>query len=336
MSARNSTAAAKNIKSLLKSNLKESSTVENVLLKNIYEALKLKEIENAQDLTSVCAIVLEIDRSLIAADIEIGVTDLIKLSKYDVNVENFDNKQMLWEQRQNNNLYKLQLSESINTAWYIITGGHLDGRHCLGKILIGLGGGKHLKSVAKIAVKQFNQLYELLYWYHQFLCTPKTWLGVQERQRQKLIKKGQQFANPSFDLMVNFLKSDMAQQNIDENVLRQIMENSDININGDGKIDWNNYLEMVNDERLHQGASSGVSCHVDELKYKSLESGLKELLGKAEVPCMTFAGLKQKLASSNNGIGLDENGQLIMETSNWNILRNSPIVSYMFFNILMR
>jgi len=324
------------IKNIL-SQLDRSSKIERDVLIEIskVEQNDLEQKLTAQVLNEIHKEVLNITHEKPKKDI--GVAELIALSKYEINVKKFndDSSEMPFSLRENHNYYKLHISQSISTAWFIITGfdwGTKAGPAA--RILIGYGYGRHQKTEAKVAIEQFSELYKLLLGFHKFLCGK--YEKLHPRSQNVLEKQGRSFASPTLELAENYLKSNMANEYIPAKLLQEIHKNNGFNNNNDGKFDANFYMKMVNSER--EGASSGVSgvCHESrEVDIKSLEMELKELT-KKELPCMTFDALIKKLQSSNNGIELDKDNQVVMESANWNILYYSTIVSYMFFKTLMR
>ena len=224
------------------------------------------------------------------------------------------------------------------------------------KVLVGLGTGRHQLDL-KIAIKQVDQLFTLLYWYHKYLCSSFDDDRQPYSTRRRLISKGQNFPTPTFSNVEEFLKEAANKAKAAANkakaaankaigvktdVLNNIMKNSNINFN-DNNFDWKSWVndkvkdlhrEMEGDSKEGDGS---VVTYEAELKAKKLEyeEGLANLVGEVELSHgTTFDALIDELDRGN--IGLDEYGQVIMDTRRWNILRNSPIVSYMLFDKLMR
>ena len=353
-------AIAEAIKSSLKSDLSRTASlskkycdgilaIDVAIRRKLLNILEQYEIEHKRDVSAVCAEVLEIEKELLTdTDIEINVNQLLQLVKYNVNAKEFDSS-LKWQYRRDSKLFKQLLLPSINTIWYIITGcNNLPQSLC--KVLVGLGTGRHQLDL-KIAIKQVDQLFTLLYRYHKYLCSSFD----DERQpystRRRLINKGQNFPTPTFSNVEEFLKEAANKAKAAANkaigvktdVLNNIMKNSNINFN-DNNFDWKSWVndkvkdlhrEMEGDSKEGDGS---VVAYEAELKAKKLEyeEGLANLVGEVELSHgTTFDALIEDELDRGN-IGLDEYGQVIMDTRRWNILRNSPIVSYMLFDKLMR
>ena len=156
-------AIAEAIKSSLKSDLSRTASLSKkycdgilatdvAIRTKLLNILKQYKIERKRDVSAVCAEVLEIEKELLTdTDIEINVTQLIQLVKYNVNAKEFDSS-LKWQYRRDSKLFKQLLLPSINTIWYIITGcNNLPQSLC--KVLVGLGTGRHQLDL-KIAIKQ--------------------------------------------------------------------------------------------------------------------------------------------------------------------------------------
>ena len=356
-------AIAEAIKSSLKSDLLRTASlsreycdgiwaIDEEIRRKLLNILEQYKIERKRDVSAVCAEVLEINKELLTdTDIEIDVTQLIQLVKYNVNAKEFDSG-LEWQYRKDNKLFKQLLLPSINTIWYIITGcNNLPQSLC--KVLVGLGTGRHQLDL-KIAIKQVDQLFTLLYRYHKYLCS-YFHEGISRKHRRRsirrLISKGQNFPTPTFSNVEEFLKEAANKAKaaankaigIKTDVLNNIMKNSNINFN-DNNFDWKSWVndkvkdlhrEVKGDSKEGDGS---VVAYEAELKAKKLEyeEGLANLVGEVKLSHgTTFDALINELDRGNIGLD-DEYGQVIMDTRRWNILRNSPIVSYMLFDKLMR
>lgn len=316
--------------------------IDEEIRRKLLDILEQYKIERKRDVSAVCAEVLEIDKELLTdTDIEINVTQLIQLVKYNVNAKEFDSS-LERQYRKNSKLFKQLLLPSINTIWYIITGcNNLPDYLC--KVLVGLGTGQHQLDL-KIAIKQVDQLFTLLYRYHKYLRSYFHEVDYSHRHRRRLISKGHNFKKPSFRNAEEFLKEAANKAiGVKTDVLNNIMKNSNINFN-DNNFDWKSWVnEKVNDlHREMEGDSKegdgSVVAYEAELKAKKLEyeEGLANLVGEVKLSHgTTFDALIDELDRGNIGLD-DEYGQVIMDTRRWNILRNSPIVSYMLFDKLMR
>lgn len=344
-------AIAEAIKSSLKSDLSRTASlskkycdgilaIDVAIRRKLLNILEQYEIEHKRDVSAVCAEVLEIEKELLPdTDIEINVNQLIQLVKYNVNAKEFDSS-LKWQYRRDSKLFKQLLLPSINTIWYIITGcNNLPQSLC--KVLVGLGTGRHQLDL-KIAIKQVDQLFTLLYRYHKYLCSS----SIPYSTTRRLINKGQNFPTPSFNNVEEFLKEAANKAKaigVKTDVLNNIMKNSNINFN-DNNFDWKSWVndkvkdlhrEMEGDSKEGDGS---VVAYEAELKAKKLEyeEGLANLVGEVKLSHgTTFDALIDELYRGNIGLD-DEYGQVIMDTRRWNILRNSPIVSYMLFDKLMR
>ena len=373
MPTSHATAIAEAIKSSLESDLLRTASlskeycdriwaIDEEIRRKLLNILEQYEIEHKRDVSAVCAEVLEIDKELLTdTDIDINVTQLIQLVKYNVNAKEFDSG-LEWQYRKDNKLFKQLLLPSINTIWYIITGcNNLPQRLC--KVLIGLGTGQHQLDL-KIAIKQVDQLFTLLYRYHKYLCS-YFHEGISRKHRRRSIRRlisiGQNFPTPTFSNVEEFLKEAANKAKaaankakaatnkaigIKTDVLNNIMKNSNINFN-DNNFDWKSWVndkvkdlhrEVKGDSKEGDGSVVAYeAAYTKELKAKKLEyeEGLANLVGEVELSHgTTFDALIDEL--DRGKIGLDEYGQVIMDTRRWNILRNSPIVSYMLFDKLMR